>query len=186
MGASCSMRRRRCNSRGIGTEIEVAQARQLLAQAQLGLAESEGLQRDAYHSLLMAMGVAPTVAVGVEDVSGRALPGVVAPNLDAMIEAALRRRPDVQAAFARLSADRHNVERAESDFLPRVALNGAVEQNGRKRLSSRSAVQPDDAAARSTRRAPMCSSSLTVPIYDGGLRDAQLRVAERASLRRGA
>ena len=39
------------NSRGIGTEIEVAQARQLLAEAQLGLAKSEGLQRDACRSL---------------------------------------------------------------------------------------------------------------------------------------
>ena len=164
------------NSRGIGTEIEVAQARQLLAQAQLGLAESEGLQRDAYHSLLMAMGVSPTVVVGVEDVSGRALPGAVASNLDAMIEAALRRRPDVQAAFARLSADRHNVERAQSDFLPRVALNGAVS----KTVGD---VSVHDPLFNLTTSGPVNAPSadvllsLTMPIYDGGLRDAQLRMA---------
>ena len=93
-----------------------------------------------------------------------------------MIEAALRRRPDVQAAFARLSADRHNVERAESDFLPRVALNGAVS----KTVGD---VSVHDPLFNVTTSGPVNAPSadvllsLTMPIYDGGLRDAQLRVA---------
>ena len=93
-----------------------------------------------------------------------------------MIEAALRRRPDVQAAFARLSADRHNVERAESEFLPRVALNGAVS----KTVGD---VSVHDPLFNVTTSGPVNAPSadvllsLTMPIYDGGLRDAQLRSA---------
>ena len=51
--------------RGIATTIEVAQAKQQVAQAQLGLVESQGFERDDYHALLKAMGVAPTLAIKV-------------------------------------------------------------------------------------------------------------------------
>jgi len=163
--------------RGIGTEIEVAQARQLLAQGRLGLAQSEGFSRDAYHSLLAAMGVAPTIEARVQDVSERPLPRLLAANFDRLIEAALRRRPDVQAAFARLSADRHNVERAQSDFLPRVALTGSAAQMF-------GSVTIHDQMLNATTTAPVNAPNanimlaLTAPIYDGGLRDAQLQAAD--------
>ena len=67
------------------------------------------------------MGVAPTLAIKVQDVSGRPLPRAAAIDLDRLVETALRRRPDAQAAFARMKADQSNVDRARSDFLPRIA-----------------------------------------------------------------
>jgi len=163
--------------RGVATTIEVAQAKQQVAQAQLGLVESQGFERDAYHRLLKAMGVAPTLAIKVQDVSGRPLPRAPSLDLERLVEASLRRRPDAQAAFARLMADKSNVDRARSDFLPRVAVTGALDRNIGEgsvtdtltTLTTRTHVDSPNADA---------FVILSVPIYDGGVRDAQLRAAE--------
>jgi len=163
--------------RGVATTIEVAQARQQVAQAELGLVESQGFVRDGYHALLKAMGVAPTLAIQVQDVAGRPLPRAPAIDLDRLIEAALRRRPDAQAAFARMKADRSNVDRARSDFLPRIAATGALDRN----IGQASAA--DSLTTLTTRTRVDATNAdafllLSVPIYDGGMRDAQLRAAE--------
>jgi outer membrane protein TolC len=163
--------------RGIATTIEVAQARQQVAQAEFGFVESQGFERDAYHALLKAMGVAPTLAVKVEDVSRRPLPSAPSLDLDRLVEASLRRRPDAQAAFARLMADKSNVERARSDFLPRIAATGALSQN----IGEGSVTDTLTTLTTRTRLdAPNADAFLilSVPIYDGGARDAQLRAAE--------
>ena len=165
------------NERGIATTIEVAQAKQQVAQAELGLVESQGFERDGYHALLKAMGVAPTLAIKVQDVSGRPLPRAPSLDLDRLVDASLRRRPDAQAAFARLMADKSNVDRARSDFLPRVAATGALDRN----IGEASVT--DTLTTLTTRThvdAPNADAFLilSVPIYDGGARDAQARVAE--------
>lgn len=163
--------------RGIATVIEVAQARQQLAQAEFGLTQSQGLTRDTYRSLLQAMGVAPTTEIRVQDISGRPLPRVPPVNLDRLVEASLRRRPDIQAAFARVRADQAGIARARSEFLPRVALAGNVGQHigqysiSDSRLGTLTRVNPN-----STNASVMLG--LTMPLFDGGLRDARLRVAE--------
>ena len=147
--------------RGIATTIEVAQARQQVAQAQLGLVESQGFERDAYHALLKAMGVTPTLAIKVQDVSGRPLPRAPSLDLDRLIEASLRRRPDAQAAFARLKADQSNVDRARSDFLPRIAVTGALEPQHRPGERDRQFDHADDPHPRrfaQRRRLSCCSA----------------------------
>jgi len=165
------------NERGIATTIEVAQAKQQVAQAALGLVESQGFERDDYHALLKAMGVAPTLAIKVQDVAGRPLPRAPVLDLDRLVEAALRRRPDAQAAFARMKADQSNVDRARSDFLPRIAATGALDRN----IGQASAT--DTLTSLTTRTRVDATNAdafllLSVPIYDGGVRDAQLRAAE--------
>jgi len=166
----------RCE-RGIATTIEVAQAKQQVAQANLGLVESQGFERDGYHALLKAMGVAPTLAIKVQDVSSRPLPRAPAIDLDRLIEAALRRRPDAQAAFARMKADQSNVDRARSDFLPRIAATGALDRN----IGQGSVTDTLTTLTTRTRVDALNADAfllLSVPIYDGGVRDAQLRAAQ--------
>ena len=165
------------SERGVATTIEVAQAKQQVAQAALGLVESQGFERDDYHALLKAMGVAPTLAIKVQDVAGRPLPRAPAIDLDRLVEAALRRRPDAQAALARMKADQSNVDRARSDFLPRIAMTGALDRN----IGQASAT--DTLTTLTTRTRVDATNAdafllLSVPIYDGGVRDAQLRVAQ--------
>jgi outer membrane protein len=62
---------------GIGTSVETAQANQLFAQADFDVVQAQGAERDAYHGLLAAVGVSPTVVIRIEDVSRRQLQTVV-------------------------------------------------------------------------------------------------------------
>lgn len=163
--------------RGIGTTIEVAQARQQVAQAELGLTQSTGAVRDVYRGLLEAMGVAPTMEIAVEDVSARPLPRAPSVDLDRWVEASLRRRPDVQAAFARLKADRAGIDKAKADFMPKVSVIGTAGRDyGSYTLhDSRLSVSAQHSTGSSNAGMLL---GVTIPIWDGGLRDAHLKAAE--------
>lgn len=163
--------------RGIGTSIEVAQARQQVAQAELGLTQATGQARDVHRGLLEAMGVAPTLEIAVEDVSGRPLPKAPSVDVDRLVEASLQRRPDVQAAFARLKADRAGIDKARSDFLPKVSLIGNVAKDyGSYTLSDSRLPIAAHHSTGSTDAGLLIG--VTVPIYDSGMREAQLKTAE--------
>jgi hypothetical protein len=49
----------------------------LFAQADFDVVQAQGAERDAYHGLLAAVGVSPTVVIRIEDVSRRQLQTVV-------------------------------------------------------------------------------------------------------------
>ena len=164
-------------SRGVGNAVEVAQARQLVAQAELGVVRATGSVRDVYRGLLEAMGVAPTLEIQVEDVGGRALPGAPSGDLDRLVEVSLRRRPDVQAAFARLAADRAGVDKARSDFLPKVGLTGNVARDFGTYTLSDSRLTTSVQHSTGATNAGMLLG-VTIPVYDGGVRDAQLKAAQ--------
>lgn len=163
--------------RGIATTIEVAQVKQQVAQAKLGVVQAEGAVRDNYRSLLEAMGVAPTLQIAVENVSARRLPK--APNLDVdrLIEVALRRRPDVQAAFARLKADQAAVDRARADLAPKVALIGNANKNYGTYTITDSRLPIGVSETTGATNASVLLA-VTVPIFDGGVREAQVRAAQ--------
>ncbi|QMV02248.1 TolC family protein [Devosia sp. D6-9] len=161
---------------GVATTIEVAQAKQAVAQAQFGLTQSQGHERSAYLALLQAMGVSPTIKIRVQDASGRRLPRAVPQDLNRLIEASLQRRPDVQAAFAKYRADQKGIAAARAEFLPKVALTGSV-----NRLIG--SFEVDDSrfgeVAHLSANQPNANLlvGITMPIFDGGLRDARLQAA---------
>ena len=67
-------------TQGVGTTVETAQADQLSVQAAFDLVQAEGGERDAYHTLLAAVGITPATRIAVQDVSGRPLqPASMAP-----------------------------------------------------------------------------------------------------------
>lgn len=162
-------------ARGIGTSVEVAQARQMVAQAKLRLVEAEGARRDAYQGLLGAMGVSPTTKVKVSDVSARRLPRRLGEPTVKMIEEALAQRPDVLAAYSRFQASEAGIRAAEASFRPKIYL---------------SAIAASDKASLSVSGLPGLGQQstsagvlvgITVPIYSGGLRAAQLQEARSLS-----
>ena len=109
---------------GIGTTMEVAQAKQQVAQAEFDLTQSEGGERATHSALLAAMGISPTIKINVKDIARRPLPRAVPANLDTLITDSLQRRPDVQAAFARVKAGKAGIAAAEAEFMPKIALTG--------------------------------------------------------------
>ncbi len=160
------------NDEGRGTTVEVAQGRQLVAQAQFGLVQAQGAERDAYQVLMAAMGVSPLTRITVREAGRRALPASVGAPTEAMIKAALARRPDVLAAFSTMQASRSAIGAAEAEFMPKVFL-GAVAAGGDASFSATGLPTIGQQAS-----ATGVLLGVTVPLYDGGLRAAQLKKAQ--------
>ncbi|WP_127089122.1 TolC family protein [Aquabacter cavernae] len=157
---------------GLGTTVEVAQARQQVAQARFGLVQSQGGERDAYQALLGAMGVSPLAQIRVREANGRALPESVGAPTERMIKAALVQRPDVLASFSALKASEAGITAAQAEFAPKVFL-GAVAATGNTSLS---ATGLPTIGQQSSASGFMMGA--TMPLYDGGLRAARLKGAE--------
>ena len=161
---------------GIATTMEVAQAKQQVAQAEFDLTQASGRERNTYHFLLEAMGISPTITIKVQDIAGRALPRAVPTNLDNLIVASLQRRPDVQAAFARVKASEQGIAAARAEFMPKVAVTGNVSQtigsysvnDSRFGTTAEIGVNQPNAAV---------LVGVTMPVFDGGLRDARMEAA---------
>ncbi|MFC3265281.1 TolC family protein, partial [Camelimonas abortus] len=157
---------------GLGNAVELAQAKQLAAQARFGLVQAQGNESAAYQALLTAMGVSPTARLNIRDASGRALAGSFEAPTEQAIREALARRPDVLASYRAMQAARAGVKAAQSEFMPKVFLS-AVAAHGTSSLSTTGL--PTVGQQGSTTGFLI---GATMPLYDGGLRAAQLRKAE--------
>ena len=189
---------------GIGTSVETAQARQVLAQAEFNLVQSRGAERDVYHALLAAVGVSPLLTLSIEDASRRPLsPPPLAP-LDAMVAQAIARRPDVQASYAASRAARAGIDAAEADLMPKVFLSasdtyltGNLNITSLPSVPSLSSIGSGSSLAQATpatsaipdlgslnlNRSSSSINNVTVlggiaiPLYDGGVRQAHVSEA---------
>jgi len=157
---------------GLGTRIEVAQARQLKAQARLHHVNAGTLARQAYQTLLGAVGLAPDTRLEVADSAGRPLPEDLDIPGNAALRQAIARRPDVQAMQAAHQASLAGVDSAQASFMPKLMLMGFVS----RRIGSLSVGNLPEVS-------PQASSSgavlaLSIPLYDAGLRTKQTREAQ--------
>ncbi len=107
-------------SHGVGTVIEVAQAKQATAQAQLAQVEANGARQDAYVTLLAAMGISPLTRIAIADVQRHRLSPALDGDVEKVLSSALGRRPDVLSAYALLKASLAGERAAEAAFLPKV------------------------------------------------------------------
>jgi outer membrane protein len=175
-------------TQGIGTVVETAQAKQLLAQAEFNLVQARGAERDSYHSLLAAVGVFPTTTMRIVDVSGRALSTAAMTPVERVIADAIARRPDVQASYATAKAAHSGIAAAEAEFMPKVfltasgtVLTGGLDITSLPTLSSSvpgSVPLPAASGAFSNQNnSAAILAGVTVPLYDGGVRDARVREA---------
>ncbi|MCX5495722.1 TolC family protein [Kaistia dalseonensis] len=159
-------------SRGLATSVETAQARQQVAQSQLRLVQAQGQQRDTYQALIAAMGINAMTRIQVADAGQRRLPDLPAVPLDSMIKLALSQRPDVIASYSAVQASKSGIKAAEAEFMPKVFVAGAVASGqGGFNVNGLSNI-----GQQSTGSGVLVGA--TVPLYDGGLRDAQLKQAQ--------
>lgn len=159
-------------SNGIATSIEVAQARQLVAQSELRRVQAVGQKRDAYQMLIAAVGVNATLNINVRDANRRSLPPASSVPLDAIVKVALARRPDVVASYAAIAASKAGVKVAQAEFMPKVFLGGAVGTgHGNFNVNSMPGISQQASGAG-------VLVGAAVPLFDGGLRSAQLAQAK--------
>lgn len=159
-------------ARGLATTVEVAQARQAVAQSELRRVQAEGAERDAYQGLIAAMGITATAQLKVADSAGRPLPAPGTLPVDEMVKLALARRPDVAASYSALEASRAGIKAAEVEYLPKVFVAGAVASG----QGSFNANGLPNIGQQATGSGVLIGA--TMPIYDAGLRAAQLKQAQ--------
>jgi outer membrane protein len=166
---------------GVGTVVETAQARQATAQAQLALVQSSGAAKDTYLRLISAMGISPLTQINIASVDGRRLSAPMYGSVEGIIRDALARRPDVLSAFAAEKASEANIRASEAEFLPKffVSGNGAY-NNGDLNVTAVPSVgqQLPTVNLTNNQLGATVLAGVTVPLYDGGMRLAQLKQAQ--------
>ena len=169
---------------GVGTLIEVAQARQATAQANLASVQATGEVQDNYIALITAMGISPLTKIRIADVSDRKLsPSMVAP-VETIVSAALARRPDMLSAYAAHKASLANVRAAKAEFMPKVFVSATGSHNsGRLRITSLPGLgdQSPTMNVDTNRTGGVILAGVTVPLFDGGRRAAELAQARAAA-----
>jgi outer membrane protein TolC len=165
----------------IGTVIEVAQARQATAQAQLFAVQAQGAAENSYQALISAMGISPLTRIRVADIANRKLPVASTDSIERIVEESLGRRPDVLSAHAAQLASEENVRAARAEFLPKFFLSAtAAYNNGHLDVTAIPSVgeQLPTVNLSQRRHGLTLFAGVTMPIYDGGTRSAILRRAQ--------
>jgi len=165
---------------GQGTVVETAQAHQATAQAEYAKIRADGAADDARQALINAMGVSPLTKLTVEDVARRKLSAEAGAPIDELVSAAVSRRPDVLSAYAAHKATLAKVREAKAQFMPKVFMSasgaythgdldvaGAPGFGGEGPLFNLSGNKLGGTVL----------LGVTVPLYDGGMRDAALKRA---------
>ena len=163
---------------------EVAQARQGTAQANLAVVQSTGETQDAYLTLITQMGISPLTKIKIADVSGRPLAPSMAAPVETIVSAALARRPDMQSAYAAQKASLATVQAAEAEFKPKFFLSANGTYNsGSLAITALPSVgqQPPTVNINGSHLGGSILVGVTIPLFDGGTRDAALAQARAAA-----
>ena len=165
---------------GEGTVVEAAQALQATAQADYARIRADGAADDARQALINAMGVPPVTRLTVADVTHRELSAQANGPIDEVVSAALSRRPDVLAAYAARKASLAKIREAKAQFMPKVFLSAS---GGYTTDNLQAPVLPGFGREGALlnfsgdRLGGTVLLGITVPLFDGGLRDANLKRA---------
>ena len=165
---------------GVGTVMEVAQARQGTAQAKLAVVQTTGGAEDAYLALITAMGISPLTKLKIADVSGRSLSPATAAPVETLIAEALARRPDLQSAYAAQKASLANVRAAQAEFMPKffVSATGTYDSGNLDVTSLPSSNQQSSTVNITGHHlGGSIFAGVSFPLYDGGTRSAALSQA---------
>ncbi len=110
---------------GLATEPELLLAKERVAQSEFDLANARLLVHDAQANLAIALGVPANLALHIQSLESLAVPKSIGNAVDALIDEARRRRPDLAARVAELCASEAGVSEAHAQFFPTVGLSGS-------------------------------------------------------------
>ena len=160
------------HKRGVETITQVAIARRETAKAKFELEHAIAADNDAYHALLEAMGLTPTLKLNIAVSSNHTLPHYLANDVNSYIKQALAKRPDIAAAFARLRGSEADISSAKASYRPTIGVDGVAYQNiGSLQINNWPSTQVN-------RPATAFLFTLKLPLYDGGIRRNSLSIAQ--------
>jgi multidrug efflux system outer membrane protein len=148
---------------GIASDLDVAQAETVLKTTQAELPATL-LQRSQFEHALAVLTGQPASAFRVSERSLGIVPPVVPPGLPSEL---LERRPDIAAAERRMAAANAGIGVAKGAFFPTIQLNG---------LAGFESINAGTLFNWSSRLWSV-GPSLTMPIFDAGRNNANLKLA---------
>jgi len=111
---------------GTATIADVLQARTALSQARLALDTLEGSRLSARGALAVALGYPASLPYDVDSVSSPRPIAAVADSVQAIIDRAVRDRPELGAARADAAAAQARVREARGSWLPSLTATGTL------------------------------------------------------------
>lgn len=150
---------------GSSTRLELTQVQTLLAQAQSLTAQLAQARAVQAHALGLLTGAAATPLLAPGALADTAVAAVMVPGLPSDL---LLDRPDILAAEQQLRAAHAQIGAARAAFFPRITLTGLA-----------GTVSGElDGLFEANSRAWTLVPSISLPLFDGGRRSANLTLAE--------
>ncbi len=149
---------------GIGSAQDLALAKSDLALAREQIVTSEGAKRDSLRALEILLGRYPDASFMVNN----QLPNTPVLPSSGIPSELLERRPDVIASERRVAAAFNRLQQSKAARLPSFSLNSNI---GGASNSLSAILDPANVAWQ-------LGSSLLAPVFDGGVRKAEVKIAK--------
>src|SRR3989440_3976100 len=154
---------------GLATIADVLQARTALSQVRLALQATEGRLQTTRGALALSMGLPANVPYDLAVPSDTTVPPGISDSVDALIERAVRERPDLAAERALVAAARARVSVARSQALPSLRGGGTTSETD---FLSRPPL---------FRNSYTATLTLSIPLFSGGAQIYDVKAAAAAA-----
>jgi outer membrane protein TolC len=157
---------------GLATLPDVLNARAATSQAVFDEDSADGDEQVARVTLTEAVGADPSPNIVIDSQRSAPLPEKLTMSIDALIDRAMRDRPDLMAQTLRIRSNEARVRAARAEYRPQIVLSGSAAQT--------SMWPTADYGQLGSASEPTWSASLGVQwrIFDGGIRKNEVSIAE--------
>jgi len=159
-------------SNGLATLPDVLQARAETAQAAFDEDSADGDEKIARVTLTEAVGADPSPNIVIDGQKSAPLPESLTMSIEALIDRAMKDRPDLMAQTLRIRSAEARIRAARAEYKPQIVLSGSAAQTSIWPTADYGQLGPASE--------PTWSVELGVHwrIFDGGVRKNELRIAE--------
>ena len=154
---------------GLATIADVLQAQTALSQARLALEATEGRLQTTRGALALSMGLPANVPYDLAVPADTTVPPGISDSVDALIERAVRERPDLAAERARAAGARARLSVARSQALPSLSVGGTTTETDF--LSGRPVF----------RNSYTATLTVSIPLFSGGSQIYDIKAAGAAA-----
>lgn len=157
---------------GRATLPDVLNARAETAQSAYDLESADGDEKIARVTLTEALGAEPSPNIQIDGQKDTPLPHDLTLSIEALIDRAMKNRPDLQAQAAEIRAAEDEIRQAKAAYRPQIGLTGSAAQT--------SVWPTTDYGELGPASEPTWSAALSIEwrIWDGGARKNDLAIAE--------
>ncbi len=157
---------------GLSTLPDVLNARAETAQSVFDEVSAAGDEKIARVALTEAVGANPSPDILIDSKRSAPLPEKLTMSIDALIDRAMKNRPDLMAQALRIRSAEARIRSARAEYKPQIVLSGSVAQT--------SLWPAADYGQLGSASEPTWSVALGIHwrIFDGGVRKNDLLIAE--------